>query len=484
MQILWIIQDFSQLTAIKRKETFKFIFNRSRNTQKPRLIKVESRQYEVTMHYSKVTKEDYEEETFKTVCKIHKNLPLGHILVFLTGRQEIQVMVERLRIELDDKKQDNQQSKMNVDEEDEKSENSDKEEGEGENNNFSENEDQRIPVQILPLYSMLSPEEQSKVFEAPKEGHRLIVVSTNIAETSITIPNIKYVVDCGREKQKVYDSQLRMSKFMISWVSKASADQRAGRAGRTGPGHCYRLFSSALFGKMTQYATPEILRVPIDQTILQLKSLGVNDLVKFPFITSPNLEQVKSTLRELCILGALEVKSNKNVEDEFKQDLIPIEDEKLISEEHDQILNCNFDADKTRITDLGILLSTIPLSPKYAKMLIFGQKAKIIELAILTVASLTVQELFVKPKMTNLDPNDIKEVDIEFDQDEALVTQIDIDYKMNKIQKSKQQVKDKIKQKKREYIKEKFKMKEKWFSDRGDIHTNVLVLGTYMSVSL
>ena len=203
-------------------------------------------------------------------------------------------MVERLRIELDQ----NKENKVNSDiDEEEKSDDIDQ--GEGEDNNMSDGENQQMPVQVLPLYSMLSPEEQSKVFETPKEGHRLIVVSTNIAETSITIPNIKYVVDCGREKQKVYDSQLRMSKFMISWVSKASADQRAGRAGRTGPGHCYRLFSSALFGKMTQYATPEILWVPIDQTILQLKSLGVNDLVKFPFITSPNLTQVKSTLREL-----------------------------------------------------------------------------------------------------------------------------------------------------------------------------------------
>ena len=141
-----------------------------------------------------------------------------------------------------------------------------------------EMEEDFMPVQVLPLYSMLSPSEQLKVFQSPKEGHRLIVVSTNIAETSVTIPNIRYVVDSGREKQKVYDPQLKLSKFLITWVSQASANQRAGRAGRTGPGHCYRLFSSAVFNKMEKFAEPEILRTPIDQTILQLKALGINDL--------------------------------------------------------------------------------------------------------------------------------------------------------------------------------------------------------------
>jgi len=240
----------------------------------PRVIKLESRQYSVDIHFNKVTKEDYEEETFKKVCKIHKTLPAGGILVFLTGRKEIQYMVERLKMEFKPKQKKPQKKVTTNEVVKEKQESEDEGEGEGD-------EDMDVdynPVQVLPLYSMLPPEQQFKVFQPPKEDHRLIIVSTNIAETSITIPNIRYVVDCGREKQKVYDPHLRLSTYLVSWTSKASADQRAGRAGRTGPGHCYRLYSSTVFSNMMQYATPEILRVPIDQTVLQLKALGIKDL--------------------------------------------------------------------------------------------------------------------------------------------------------------------------------------------------------------
>lgn len=96
------------------------------------------------------------------------------------------------------------------------------------------------PVHVVPLYAMLTAEEQAKVFAAPPEGHRLVVVATNVAETSITIPGISYVVDCGRQKRRVVQRGSGISQFEVGWVSRASADQRAGRAGRTGPGHCYR----------------------------------------------------------------------------------------------------------------------------------------------------------------------------------------------------------------------------------------------------
>ena len=104
-----------------------------------------------------------------------------------------------------------------------------------------------------------------KVFEPVPEGTRLCVVATNIAETSLTIPGIKYVVDCGKAKERKYDASTGLHTFQIGWTSKASADQRAGRAGRVGPGHCYRLFSSAVFNDyFEQFQQPEILRVPIE----------------------------------------------------------------------------------------------------------------------------------------------------------------------------------------------------------------------------
>jgi ATP-dependent RNA helicase DHX37/DHR1 len=96
------------------------------------------------------------------------------------------------------------------------------------------------PMYVLPLFSLLSSEKQAKVFDNPPEGCRLCVVATNVAETSLTIPNIKYVVDCGKVKMKFYDKVTGVSTFQVVWTSKASGDQRAGRAGRTAPGHCYR----------------------------------------------------------------------------------------------------------------------------------------------------------------------------------------------------------------------------------------------------
>ena len=103
------------------------------------------------------------------------------------------------------------------------------------------------------------------MFVEPKSPeHRIIVLATNVAETSLTIPNIRYVVDSGKSKEKLYDTSLALSKFQVQWISKASAEQRAGRAGRTGPGHCYRMYSLALFSKLKDHSEPEILTTPLD----------------------------------------------------------------------------------------------------------------------------------------------------------------------------------------------------------------------------
>lgn len=115
------------------------------------------------------------------------------------------------------------------------------------------------------------------MFEEVKEGERLVVVATNVAETSLTIPGIKYVVDTGREKVKKYNSSNGMEAYEIQFISKASAAQRAGRAGRTGPGHCYRLYSSAVFNDMFfDFSNAEILKVPVDGVVLLLKSMHID----------------------------------------------------------------------------------------------------------------------------------------------------------------------------------------------------------------
>ena len=129
---------------------------------------------------------------------------------------------------------------------------------------------------VLPLYAMLPAAAQLRVFEEVKNGERLVVVATNVAETSLTIPGIKYVVDTGREKIKNYDSSNGMETYEVQWISKASAAQRAGRAGRTGPGHCYRLYSSAAFNNQCpEYSPAEVEKVPVHGVVLLLKSMHI-----------------------------------------------------------------------------------------------------------------------------------------------------------------------------------------------------------------
>lgn len=141
----------------------------------------------------------------------------------------------------------------------------------------SDSEDDRPgPLHVLPLYAMLPAAAQLRVFGDPPEGHRLVVVATNVAETSLTIPGIRYVVDCGRAKERTYERGSGLSKFEVKWISKASANQRAGRAGRVGPGHCYRLYSSAVFtDQFPQHAPPEIESAPIEGVVLQMKAMGI-----------------------------------------------------------------------------------------------------------------------------------------------------------------------------------------------------------------
>jgi len=258
----------------------------------PPVINVDARQFPVTTHFNKRTAwSDYVEEALKKITRIHRQLPAGGILVFLTGQDEIRFVCNKLRerfpsrsksitdngdheslpvkcsakdmeVELEDVDID-QNEPQNIAESDDDNEGEDPDideidvdETEAESNN---------PLHVLPLFSLLPVAEQLRVFQPPPEQSRLCVVATNVAETSLTIPGIRYVVDCGRVKERVYDKGTGVESYQIGWISKASAAQRAGRAGRTGPGHCYRLFSSAVFERdFPQFSEPEILKYPIE----------------------------------------------------------------------------------------------------------------------------------------------------------------------------------------------------------------------------
>lgn len=122
---------------------------------------------------------------------------------------------------------------------------------------------------------------------------------TNIAETSITIDGIRFVVDSGKVKEMAYDPACKMQRLKEFWISKASAEQRKGRAGRTGPGVCYRLYSESDYNDLQPFSTPEIQRVPLDSLLLQMISIGIPDCRKFPFIEPPSLDSMESSIARL-----------------------------------------------------------------------------------------------------------------------------------------------------------------------------------------
>ncbi|KAK4339379.1 hypothetical protein RND71_040841 [Anisodus tanguticus] len=372
-----------------------FISGRKIFNDPPPVMEVPTRQYPVTIHFSKRTEMvDYVGQAYKKILSIHKRLPPGGILVFVTGQREVEYLCQRLRKASKEiveraSKEDNELSlvsegniirekvdkeiseafdveRSSVNEITDRFNSYDEDHGEsyeddseisydsaddsdldvysddagllnqkcpssdgkldvlGEEGSLTSlkaafealagkrtlepdscgkelvpiteegtasiesepllskvrigaNKTCAGPMCVLPLYAMLPASAQLRVFEGVREGERLVVVATNVAETSLTIPGIKYVVDTGREKVKKYNSSNGMEAYEIQFISKASAAQRAGRAGRTGPGHCYRLYSSAVFNDIFfDFSNAEILKIPVDGVVLLLKSMHID----------------------------------------------------------------------------------------------------------------------------------------------------------------------------------------------------------------
>ena len=359
----------------------------------PPLVQAEGRQYPVTVHFARRTHRDYLEEAFRKVSRGHRKLPPGGILVFLTGQNEIRHLSKKLKqafkptqrgevaqakvqisandapIEAEDLELGGSTDMANPgNEEDEDSDMEitglDEPEDDEDFNIGEEAMDSSTKVHVLPLYSQLPTKEQLRVFETPPEGSRLIVLATNVAETSLTIPGIKYVFDCGRAKEKQYDLATGVQHFQVDWISKASANQRAGRAGRTGPGHCYRLYSSAVYeGEFAEYADPEILRTPIEGVVLQMKSMGLHNVINFPFPTPPSRQGLAKAEKLLKNLGAL--------------------------------------TSTGQISPIGHRLSAYPLSPRFSKMLHIGHQHGCMPYVIALVTALAVGDLFVPENQIN-----------------------------------------------------------------------------------
>ncbi|PZC73126.1 hypothetical protein B5X24_HaOG209984 [Helicoverpa armigera] len=246
------------------------------------LMNVPGRTHPVEIFYTPQPERDYLEAAIRTVIQIHICEEIaGDILLFLTGQEEIEDACKRIKREIDNLGPDAGELKC------------------------------------IPLYSTLPPNLQQRIFEPapPNRANgaigRKVVVSTNIAETSLTIDGVVFVIDPGFAKQKVYNPRIRVESLLVSPISKASAQQRAGRAGRTRPGKCFRLYTEKAYkNEMQDNTYPEILRSNLGSVVLQLKKLGIDDLVHFDFMDPPAPETLMRALELLNYLAALDDDGN------------------------------------------------------------------------------------------------------------------------------------------------------------------------------
>jgi pre-mRNA-splicing factor ATP-dependent RNA helicase DHX16 len=291
------------------------------------IFMIPGRMFPVDIYYTKTPEADYVDACVVTVLQIHVSQPVGgDILVFLTGQEEIETAAEILT----------QRAK---------------------------NLGTRIPELIIcPIYANLPSDQQAKIFEPTAKGSRKVVLATNIAETSLTIEGITYVVDCGFNKQKTYNARSGMESLVVTPISQAAANQRAGRAGRTQPGKCFRLFTAWSFQhELDPNTIPEILRTNMGNVVLMLKSLGINDLLHFDFMDRPPADALIRALEQLYALGALN--------------------------------------DRGELTKLGRRMAEFPLDPMLSKAVIASEKYKCTSEILSTVAMLSLgASVFYRPK--------------------------------------------------------------------------------------
>ncbi|GBE60326.1 RNA helicase [Babesia ovata] len=226
-------------------------------------------------------------------------------------------------------------------------------------------------LRVVVMHASQTMDAQMAAFTLPSDNERVVILSTNVAETAITLPNIRYVVDCGKEKRRVDDISRGVSRFVICDISKASADQRSGRAGRVGSGHCYRQYTSSTYETLfDDYSPVEIANCNLESTILLLSSIGIENPYDFPFLTPPPLDNIRSALQALAALGAIETPSqlaenrhsaqNEVTANPFK--IPPSYPYKTSYEALERIR-------AARITQLGRYLALLPLHPRFGKML-------------------------------------------------------------------------------------------------------------------
>ncbi|KAL3351582.1 hypothetical protein AABB24_019918 [Solanum stoloniferum] len=296
------------------------------------IFHIPGRTFRVQICYSKTPCEDYVEAAVKQAMTIHIAGAPGDILIFLTGQDEIEATCYALSERMEQ---------------------------------LISSTKQPVPkLLILPIYSQLPADLQAKIFQKAEDGARKCIVATNIAETSLTIDGIFYVIDTGYGKMKVYNPRMGMDALQVFPISRASADQRAGRAGRTGrtgPGTCYRLYTeNAYENEMLQSPVPEIQRTNLGNVVLLLKSLKIQNLLDFDFMDPPPQDSILNSMYQLWLLGALN--------------------------------------DVGDLTDLGRKMVKFPLDPPLAKLLLMGEQLECLSEVLTIVSMLSVPSVFFRPK--------------------------------------------------------------------------------------
>ncbi len=290
------------------------------------VVEVSGRTYPVEVRYRPVaaTADDRDRDVLDGICDAVSELSTsldGDILVFLSGEREIRDAAEAIA---------------------------------GLQLRFTE---------VVPLYARLSAAEQHRVF-APHTGRR-IVLATNVAETSLTVPGIRYVVDPGFARISRYSARTKVQRLPIEPVSQASANQRAGRCGRLGPGVCIRLYSEEDFAARPEFTEPEILRTNLASVILQMAAAGLGDITSFPFVEAPDASQVRDGLRLLSELGAIELGGHAR--------------------------------GTVRLTRVGGELARLPVDPRLGRMLIEADRQGCLREVLPIVAAIAIPDVRERP---------------------------------------------------------------------------------------
>uniref|UniRef100_A0A2K6G1S3 RNA helicase n=1 Tax=Propithecus coquereli TaxID=379532 RepID=A0A2K6G1S3_PROCO len=312
------------------KKKFRDFFNQNETSDPTRdtcvILTVEGRTFPVDIFYLQSPVPDYIKSTVETVVKIHQTEGDGDILAFLTGQEEVETVVSML-IE-----QARALARTGM----------------------------KRHLRVLPMYAGLPSFEQMKVFERVSRSVRKVIVATNVAETSITISGVVYVIDCGFVKLRAYNPRTAIECLVVVPVSQASANQRAGRGGRSRSGKCYRLYTEEAFDKLPESTVPEMQRSNLAPVILQLKALGIDNVLRFHFMSPPPAQSMVQALELLYALGGL-------------------------------------DKDCRLTEPLGMRIAEFPLNPMFAKMLLesgnFGCSQEILSIA----AMMQIQNIFVVP---------------------------------------------------------------------------------------